>query len=888
MTNVKLKTLTLALTQLFPKPLVKQNLPLPEGEGRLRLTNGLMIARVRALVLFVFWNLLFGAYAQASVFDWQVHDSEEFTIFYPKGYEQKAGETLYYLKKYQPTIKKLTGNSQKFNTRIILQDPGLMANGYADALNYKIGVYSNTLAGDYDQSWLRKVAVHESIHINQLTNTSGQARLATELFGNSFSPNVNIPMWLLEGITVYGESQISPYEGRMSSGYFDAILATKAKAGRLPNPLQANYISANYPFGSYYLYGGGFVRFLAEKYGEERLAQFFKLYGYYYWIPYVGSLYPAYGLDEVVWQIYGKSFYQLFDEWQAYEEKKAAGFKISGTKIAGQELSTVKNLTAYQGKLYYYQRDYLLGGPFAYNSYGSIIEYDPASGRKKVLTVNLADQAGSIQKLGNKIYYALIDVVPWYPNVDENSAGYVAFVYELDEATGQKRVLFNDELNDFAVMPDGRIIYVKERKAAFGSEIWQFADGKKTKLGEVGQLIGEIEYAGEPRHFVVSSKYQLSSWNINTFDLGTLSFEPLVNSPWHEVKIKINGDKLYFTANHDKRLSVYEYNLASGKTSNVTDSSYASDGLMIGDDLFFVGVESGGEWLYRSSEPEAKRLGSLTKLGTDTFSVGTFEVITGEPALAKNFSYFLMPSSRFFPALAMGQDGLGYNQYGLFYSTDGGLDFKFHSKLFFPLFVGYSNVYTVDQRKNYLTLTLPLYYSLRSGLSAVFLTAKTDFSTTIPGLIVDYSQPCYKLATLSQTDVVDGGFSFDAGNRFLYGQGSVNLNIAGYRDFERIRSVRGLVRSTYNNTSGYEADLLLQHRLLPIQNGLWNPNVFVGDVYGGPFVQYSNTNTNVTAYGLELGAEVGLGFWINFVPRGGISIIDGQKNYYFNLNISLY
>jgi len=879
MTNDQLKTLTPAIV----KPLVNLNRPSPSGRGRFCLAKGLGKSWVRALVLFVFWNLLFGTYAQASVFDWQVYESEDFTIFYPKGYEQKAAETLYYLKKYQSTVKKLTGNSQKFNTRIILQDPGLMANGYADSLNYKIGVYSNTPAADFDQSWLRKVAVHESIHINQLTNTSGQARLAAEIFGNSFSPNVNIPQWLLEGITVYGESQTSPYEGRLSSGYFDAILAAKAKAGRLPNPLQANYLSANYPFGSYYLYGGGFVRFLAEKYGEEKLAQFFRLYGYYYWIPYVGSLYPAYGIDDAVLRIYGKPFAYLFDDWRAYETNKAKDFNISGTKISGQELSMIKNLAADDGKLYYYQRDYLLGGPFAYNSYGSIIKYDPIRGSKKIITGNLADQTGSIQKVGNKLYYALIDVVPWYPNVDENSAGYVAFVYELDEKSGRKKVLFDDELNDFSVMPDGRIIYVKERKSAFGSEIWQFADGKKTKLGEVDQLIGEIRPYNN--NLIVSSKYQLSSWNINSFDLNSLAFKPLINSPWHEVKIKVNGSKLYFTANYDKRLSIYEYDLTFGKASNVTDSSYASDGLMIGDDLFFVGVDSGGEYLYKNQEPR-RLVSSLQE--KETVSSLSVEAIQGEPALAKNFSYFLVPSTRFFPALAIGQDGLGYNQYGLFYSSDGGLDFQFLSKMFFPFYVGYSNVYTVDQRKNYLTLALPTYYSLRSGLSSVLLMLKTDFSELTPGLQVDYSLPQYKLSTLVQDDARDGGGSLDLDNTFLYGQGSVSLNLAGYKNFERIRSVRGLVRTTYNNTSGYEGEFLLQHRLLQVQNGLWNPNVFVGDIYAGPFAQYSNTNTNVTAYGLELGAEVGLGFWVSFVPRGGISIIDGQESYYLNLNINFY
>ncbi|HAV43570.1 TPA: hypothetical protein DCX15_06120 [bacterium] len=41
-----------------------------------------------------------------------------------------------------------------------------------------------------------------------LTNTKGPAKLATTLFGPIFHPNMYSPGWVLEGITIYGESQL--------------------------------------------------------------------------------------------------------------------------------------------------------------------------------------------------------------------------------------------------------------------------------------------------------------------------------------------------------------------------------------------------------------------------------------------------------------------------------------------------------------------------------------------------------------------------------------------------------------------------------------------------------------------------------------------------------
>ncbi|MBU0502564.1 MAG: hypothetical protein KJ811_04920, partial [Candidatus Margulisbacteria bacterium] len=832
---------------------------------------------MRTKIIFVIWFLSLASNSLAGILDWQVYETADFTLFYPQGYEQKASETLHYLEKYQLKIKKLTGNNQQFKTRVILQDPGLMANGYADSLNYKIGIFSNAPAAGFDQSWLRKVAVHELIHMNQLTNVSGQARLNTTIFGNSFSPNVNIPMWLLEGITVYGESQLSPYEGRLSSGYFDAIMAAKAQADQLPSPLQANYNNSSYPQGSYYLYGGAFVRFLADQYGEESLARFFKLFGYYYWIPYVGSLYPAYGIDDAAWCVYGKTFPRLFAEWHKYEKTKALSWKIKGERIKkGPGYSLAKDLNDLAGKLVYVRQDYLFAAPFDYNSHRSIIEFDPKTGQERVVFSDLAELIGSVQKVEGSYYCALVDVVPNYPNVDLDASGFVALVYELDQKSNQKRFIFKDELNDFVVMPGGKIIYVKEQKSHYGSEIWEFKAGEKRKIAEVDQLIGELKPYGDK--FIVSAKHQLGSWNISKFDINTLAFEPIVKSPWHEVKIKVVENKLYFTANYDKRLSIYEYDLLSGQLVNLTDSSYASDGLVVDDKLYFVGVENNGEYVYEDRKPRSL---NPTPMPDEQVSSLSLEPLSGESALSRNLSYFLMPSTRFFPALAIGQDGLGYNQYGIFYGTDGGLDFMLFSKMFLPVYVSYSNVFTVDQRKNYLTLTLPAYYSYRAGLSAVLLMLKTDFEETMPGVMVDYAWPNYKVSSLAQSDISDGGVSLDLSQRYLFSESSFNLSLSGYRDFDRIRNVRGLLRSSINNTTGYGFDLSYSHRLLKLQQGLWSPNVFVGDIYGGPFAQYSNTNTNVSAYGLELGAEVGIGFWINFVPKVGVSVVDGKSNYYF-------
>lgn len=213
-----------------------------------------------------------------------------------------------------------------------------MTDGYADPLPVKISIFTHnpdifSTMLSYD-SWLRLVvSIHEYTHISQMPNTNGIPSFLTKILGNYFSPNNHVPMWVTEGITVYNESQVSPYEGRLNAGYFDTILASKAVEGKLPSILEANYYHNHFPLGPYYLYGGTFFRYLSTTYGEEKITQFFDEYGSYYWTPFIGDFFPAIGIDKAAEKVYGKNFPQLFKEWKSYETEKNKDWELAGKEI---------------------------------------------------------------------------------------------------------------------------------------------------------------------------------------------------------------------------------------------------------------------------------------------------------------------------------------------------------------------------------------------------------------------------------------------------------------------------------------------------------------------------------------------------------------------------
>ena len=68
--------------------------------------------------------------------------------------------------------------------------------------------------------------------------------------------------------------------------------------------------------------------------------------------------------------------------------------------------------------------------------------------------------------------------------------------------------------------------------------------------------------------------------------------------------------------------------------------------------------------------------------------------------------------------------------------------------------------------------------------------------------------------------------------------------------------------------------------------GLWNPNIFIGDIYGGPFVELLDMNQAISSIGYEVQFEAGMGFWINFVPKIGITYANQETRGYYSFGIS--
>ncbi|MBI3183824.1 MAG: PD40 domain-containing protein [Myxococcales bacterium] len=255
----------------------------------------------------------------ASAFDpslpWFTVETPSFRVHYHQGPGQHelAQRVARTCEAAHRVLVPLLGWAPSRKTEVLLTDDVDSANGSATAfLRPMIALLAEppgdlSVLNDYeDHLW--DLVTHEYAHVLHLDNARGVPALANAVFGKLYTPNAYVPRWLVEGVATYQESNVSS-AGRNRSALFDMWLRAGVLFG-LPFRLdEVTHYPTRWPRGNIaYLYGGRFLRYIAERIGEERLANFFSNYG---------SRLVPFALNVVAAQELGVDFATLFGDWQA-------------------------------------------------------------------------------------------------------------------------------------------------------------------------------------------------------------------------------------------------------------------------------------------------------------------------------------------------------------------------------------------------------------------------------------------------------------------------------------------------------------------------------------------------------------------------------------------
>jgi len=274
-----------------------------------------------------------------------------FVIHFHQGEENLARRLALVAEDVHATLAVKLQARPRDRTSVILVDQHDLANGWATVFpvnTIEIDAAwprSDDLLGNTDD-WLRLVFTHEYTHILQMDVSRGFARALRGLFGRSplAFPNLALPGWLTEGLPTYEESRLTG-RGRLRSGSFRAIVDEPLRAGRaLPIDRAAGGLTY-WPSGiAPYAWGGYFVQYLADRFGEERLAALTnETAGRFYFLSP-----PAFR------RVFGEGLGTLWREFQrsradaAVEESDVAaaglsrltshGYLVTGPRVIGDEV----------------------------------------------------------------------------------------------------------------------------------------------------------------------------------------------------------------------------------------------------------------------------------------------------------------------------------------------------------------------------------------------------------------------------------------------------------------------------------------------------------------------------------------------------------------------
>ncbi len=831
--------------------------------------------------------------------DWSVYETENFALFFPDNMEGQARELLYHLEANLDYVRELTGGEVSGKIHLSLEDVGLMANGFADPINERMGIFAgqpdtfSSLAGY--ESWLRLVGVHELTHILHMTNTEGYSELTTGIFGNALAPNIHSPLWLIEGIAVYAESQISPREGRLNAGYYDGVLARQASENNISELPEITYNHFHHPPGQQYLYGSTFMRYLADEYGEEKFAEFFNEYGSYFSAAGPANFLPALGPDRAAERVYGKNFADLYDEWREWESNRYEDWQVAGEMQLTAEQAELSRLTGHEGNLYFVQSQRYPFSPFNYHGINKLMQYDPETGRSEKLMQTAAGIAGTLQVTDEKIYFLQRETAGGFDNISRTGSGVKSRLVVLDLASGDKSVLTRGEIRDFLVLKEGEkegenVIYARDKQNGYGSQLIELnlAREEEELLADFDLLLGEIKYSADSAAdtVLVTAKERWGSWGIYCLKLSDLTLKPLVTTDWPEMHVSRQEDKVIYTSSYDGYMGIYGYDLEEQEKFKLTRGGYGHEGVMVEGELFYLTQTAAGMGLvqkqldFAGAEPvdlTAELNGELNagqqaegEYGSDEKLAAEIEQLEVESGnfWTENLKQLFPPTLRFPPVFFGGQDAMGMNIYAVNLNPYGSVDLSLQSQLFQPLSLQLQSRELSEGRETRLTGSYPLWQSGPDGLTDIQLQGETDFSRVLAGASMRWRYPRQLFVLRGQADLFTGDFRAGLDYNYLRPEGRIRL---GGNYVEGLNLPEDSRLPAFTGDRGYHLRAEYLTRLLSVGRGSWNPNIFLGDIYGGLFVDYLDLAEQQLSGGAKIELEVGTGNAFHLVPGLGIT-----------------
>lgn len=284
-------------------------------------------------------------------------------------------------------------------TRIVLDDSTDLANGFATFFPFNlVGINLAEPPPDSElaasRGWLDLVLAHELTHLFTLDAATELGRSLRRVFGSLpiLYSTAQMPPWALEGLAVYGESRFSS-DGRLDHAPYRLMLDAARRDGLFPDWSRIDGLPAAWPGPTAkYLFGAGFMEFLAEKYGADRL----RLY-----LDRVAARLVLISSSRDFKNTFGEPLGKLWDEYRDLAPRADGTAGPAPKPLTREGFSHQYPCPAGPGGLVFFSRDY--------RERGAIDILDLQSGRQRTLLKMDAVNGISFSEKENRIFFSATD-----------------------------------------------------------------------------------------------------------------------------------------------------------------------------------------------------------------------------------------------------------------------------------------------------------------------------------------------------------------------------------------------------------------------------------------------------------------------------------------------
>lgn len=503
----------------------------------------------------------------------------------------------------------------------VIKDIDDFSNGATYFFDNKIEIWASAL--DYDlrgsHNWLRNVISHEFTHMVQIQAGIKFGRTIPAFYVQYLNyedkrrpdilygfPNfiasypiagINVPAWLAEGTAQYMRKEFG-YEDWDT--HRDMILRSYALDDNMLTWNQMGVFSKT-SLGNESVYNSGFAltRYIAQKYGEDKLRKISKQ---------LGKL-SVFTVGSAFEDVLGKDGNEIYDEWSAflkadYNKRTQA---VKENLVTGEIIRNVGFGNFYPS----FSKDgkkivYVSNKNEDYFGLSSIFLYDLETKQEKQLVPQVRSTVSFVND-DDKIVYAKL--------TEDNKHGaniHDLFIYDIseDEST---RLTHGLRANHPKVSHDGKTIaFVFQKDGTQNLGIVDI-DGKNFKALTTfanGEQVFNPGFSPDNKKIIFDYSYHQGR-DLATVNVDGSGYEYVLNTSSDERNaVFANADKIIYTDDATGIFNLYEYDLINKtkkKLTNVTGGAFYPD-ITNNGEIVYAGYTSKGYKIFFINEEEQNKV----------------------------------------------------------------------------------------------------------------------------------------------------------------------------------------------------------------------------------------------------------------------------------------